>query len=419
MVAALPPGPRGPGAWQGRRLARDPLGFADECRERFGEIFTLSLGALGPTVMVCEPELVGDLLAADGAELPAGRAAAALEPLVGRSVLLLDDAAHERRRRLLAPPMHGDAVRHHRAAVAEIAAAELATWTPGDVVTVRDRMRRITLEVLLRAVLGLRDERRRADFRAALGGLGEAVSAGAVWAPGRGGRAELVRARQALDALLLGEIAARRRGEARAAEGGDVLSHLVEARTADDVPLTDRELRDELLGLLAAGWEPTATALAWSVDLLLRRPAAAERIPEDGWLEAVRREVLRLRPPVLAALRVARAPFELGPFRLPRGTGVGLFALGLHRRADLFPEPHAFRPERWGRDEPPASWLAFGGGTRRCLGEALAAATSDVVVREVFRRVRVEPVHADPEPVRLRAGALVPGRGVPVRVLPT
>jgi cytochrome P450 len=307
---------------------------------------------------------------------------------------------------------------------------EVATWRPGEAIALTPRMQRITFEVILRTVFGVSDVDEVAHLRRVL----DELLAYAV-APQRlfllallsGDRIArlpgLERAKRPVDEALLAEIA-RRRAVPDLHERDDVLSMLLQARDPDGDGLTDEELRDELVTLLVAGHETTANALGWAFERLLRHPRALARATaEPDYAEAVVTETLRLRPVLALVLRRLREPMTIAGHDLPAGTEVAPSIYLVHRRPDVYPDPDAFRPERWLPGEGGAkpgtyTWLPFGGGIRRCLGASFALVEMRTVLRTVLERVRLEPVHGASEPTARRAVTLTPARGARARPEP-
>lgn len=418
----LPPGPRYPMALQTLGWFLRPGPFLAKCRERYGDVFTLNIaGERTPWVILGHPDAVKEVFTGDPAVFHAGEANAILGPILGEhSVLLLDDDRHLRQRRLLLPAFHGDRLARLRALMGEIAAEEVATWGPGTSFPLAPRMQRLTLEIILRTVFGARGDQLR-DLREALRQLLEDVTSTdaflAVAVLGGERAVRLPKARRLLrrvDELLLAEIRERRVAP-DLDERDDILSLLVAARDEDGEPMGDRELRDELLTLLVAGHETTATGLSWAMERLLRQPGALERCAQDSeWREAVVHETLRLRPVIPLVLRRLKAPVTIAGHDLPEGATVAPCILLVHRREDLYPQPHAFRPERFlGTTPGTYTWFPFGGGVRRCLGASFALMEMQVVLETLARDGRLSPAGA-PERVRRRAITLAPERGAEV-----
>lgn len=427
--AQLPPGPRAPASINTARLARRPLESLLAWHRRYGDVFTVKYLIFGTGVYVADPAAIRDMLTGDQSDLHAGEANAPLSPVLGdNSVLVLDGSRHLRQRKLLLPPFQGSAVRAFRDVIRDVAEAEVARWRPGAEFAMRDRMRVLTFEVISRAVFGITDQVRIERLRAALLPI---VDAGATFFLPQALRRDLgplspwgrlQRRLRTADALLYEEIA-RRRHESDLDERTDVLSLLLRARDEEGRPMTDLELRDELMTMLAAGHETTATGLAFAFDLLLRHPLVLSRLQEslakndDAYLDAVVTESLRLRPVIDASERTLTKPRIVGGWELPAGIRVYPAIVLVHRREDLYPEADRFRPERFldGGAES-YSWLPFGGGIRRCIGAALAQAEMAEVIRVVLSRVRLSPVRPQPDPVVLRGITLVPRHGTPVAV---
>jgi cytochrome P450 len=425
----LPPGPSEPPIVQTARWVMRPIAFMEACRRRFGEAFSVRfMGFVTPMVMVSSPEAVRALYTGREHRLPPGRGAA-LRPIIGeRSLLLLDGPEHLARRRLMLPPFHGERMRAYEATVRDLAERELEGWPRDRPFAVHPRMQAVTLEVIMRAVFGVTDagrgERLRELLRRLLDGTAStALQFRMLAARRRDGADPIARLRdtaRAIDALLLAEIA-ERRADPRAGEREDILSLLMAARFEDGAGMDDRELRDQLLTLLMAGHETTATALAWTVDLLARHPAALARLTAEvdrgagEWLRAVIREALRLRPVVpLAGRRLAR-DLRVDGLRLPAGTDVTPAIWLSHTRADVYPEPYAFRPERF-LERPPATyaWIPFGGGVRRCLGAAFAELEMRVVLETIVRRRTLRPAAGRAERVTRRNVTFSPRHGTRV-----
>ncbi len=411
------------------RLARRPLETLLGWQRRYGDVFTVRYLVFGTGVYVADPEAIRSMFTGDQSDLHAGEANAPLATVLGESsVLVLDGERHLRQRRLLLPPFQGSAVTGFREVIREAAAAEIATWSAGRELVLRERMRALTFEVICRAVFGVTEPARVQRLRAALLALLDSGSL-LFLSPtlgrdlGRlspGGR--LRRRLAVADALLYEEIE-RRRGAADLEQRTDVLSLLLRARDEDGEPLSDGELRDELITMLAAGHETTATGLAFAFDLLLHDPATLARLRDEldggdgGYLDAVVTETLRLRPVIDAAERTLKAPRTVAGWELPAGIRVYPAIALVHRREDLYPRAAEFRPERFlDRGAESYSWLPFGGGIRRCIGAALAQAEMAEVIRAVVTRVDLEPLRPELDPVVIRGITMVPRHGTPVRV---
>ena len=425
----LPPGPRAPAAVNTARLVRRPIESLTGWHRRYGDAFTLRLMVFGTGVYVADPAEIKALFTGDQSDLRAGEANEPLSPVLGKhSVLVLDGPEHLRQRKLLLPPFQGSAVQSFREVIREVAAAEIARWDQGDEFAMRARMRALTFEVICRAVFGVTEPERVERLRAA---LLRVLDMGTIFfAPkflridaGRFSPWGLFQRRlAAADALIYAEIE-RRRGASDLDERPDVLSLLMRARDEDGKAMSDAELRDELFTMLAAGHETTATGLAFAFDLLARRPDAVARLRDEGdsgddaYLDAVVTETLRVRPVLDAAERTLAEPRTICGYELPAGIRVYPAIACVHLRADLYPEPERFRPERFleGRVDS-YSWIPFGGGIRRCIGAALAQAEMAEVIRAVVTSVELEPVRSEPDPVVIRGITMVPKHGAPMRV---
>jgi cytochrome P450 len=427
---ALPPGPRGPALLQSLRLILQPIAFLERCLRRYGDVFTLKFIGMGDLVYVADPEIVKGVFTGDAEVFHAGEANEVMEPVLGpKSVLLLDEDEHLHQRRLLLPPFHGEQVRRYRELVGEIAAAEIERWPRGRAFPMRPRMQAITLEVILRAVFGIREAGRLDRLRALLPKLldhGTVI----VWMPflrrdlGPGSPwRRFTRVRAEVDGLLLDEIR-RRRAAADLEDRDDVLSMLLQARGEDGEPMGEGELRDELMTLLLAGHETTATGLAWAFERLTRNPRVMSRLREslaeedDAYLEAVAKETLRARPVVYDVARKLAGPATVGGWELPAGAYVVPSITAIHLLSGIYDRADEFRPERFLDGDVPDSyaWIPFGGGRRRCIGAAFATMEMKAVLREVLTRVDVRAADPKPESLKLKNVTLVPGKGAVVVV---
>jgi cytochrome P450 len=429
-AAAFPPRSRLPALAQAARYARDPLGFLIRFQRRYGDIFTVSFPYFGRIVYVANPELVKEVFTGSPDQFHAGAAnATVLEPALGpNSVLTLDDVPHMRQRKLLLPPFHGERILRYGELMREVTLAEMESWPVGKPFALRPHTQRITLAVIMRAVFGVHDEQRLVRFERLIEAFSARVNAITVfpvlrrdlgrWSPWT----RFLRAREALDEFIYEEIALRRAesGDAQAGRD-DVLSLLLAARHDDGSPMSDEELRDELVTVLGAGHETTATALAWAMERLLRTPRALAKLREsiaageDDYIDATIKETLRARPVIVDVVRKLTAPARIGGYELPAGTFVLPAIAALHYREDLFPEPDEFRPERFldGKADTYA-WIPFGGGVRRCIGAAFAEYEMRVVLRTILERAELSAPDAKPERVKVRNITLAPGRGARV-----
>jgi cytochrome P450 family 135 len=430
-VEGLPPGPDWSVLRSTQRWWRRPLQTLDQCHARYGGMFSYRLAHEGTWVFLSDPEAIKQVFTGDPRLLHAGEANVVLLPVLGEhSVLLLDEPAHMKERKLMLPPFHGKRMQAYGELMAQVAVHEIDRWPDDRPVRMRPRMQALTLEVILRAVFGVDEGERLTRLRDELRGTLNLISnpRRAIFmlmlGPERLRRFPPFRRNMdGIDGLLFEEIAARR-GASDLAERDDILSLLLQARHEDGRPMSDRELRDELMTLLVAGHETTATALSWAVELLARHPAELERLETevaaggDEYLDAVIKETLRLRPVIALVLRKLVEPMEIGGRLLPAGVSVAPSIYLVHRRPDIYPEPERFRPERF--LEQPAgtyTWIPFGGGVRRCLGAAFAEFEMAVVLRELVARRRLRPV-GEPEHSVRSTITNVPNRGAEVFAAP-
>ena len=437
----LPPGPDGPPLLQLLRWVQWPLPLLDECARRFGDTFTLRFPGAWPVVFFSSPDPIRAIFTGDENDLRAGEAnATRLEVILGRhSLLLLDGREHLRERRMLQPPFHGDRMEAYGTVMRDIAARAVDAWPVRRAFPIHREMQGVTLDVILRTVFGVDEGPGKRDLRAALIellalGANPQTALAAAQSNGNptGAASRLLAARARVDGLLFAEIGARRLADV--AGRSDVLSLLVQARDEESRPLDDQALRDELMTILLAGHETTATALAWAVSHVLGHPDVRRRLREElhgagslpldpqrvtrlEYLDAVCRETLRLTPILpLVGRRLAR-PMRLGGVDLPAGAVAAPCIYLAHRRAERWPEPERFRPERFLEAKPtPYEFLPFGGGVRRCLGMAFALWEMKIVLAELL--TRVELVAAPGYQVRVirRSVTLAPAEGMPVVV---
>lgn len=405
-----------------------PLAFLESWRRELGETFQASIAGPGELIFVSDPDSLRRLFGADRVNTIAPGRNIVLRPLLGPGSLLLQEGEeHLRRRKLMTAPFHGERMRAYEDVIAEATARATRGWPVGEEFALHPSMQAITLEVILRAVFGVEDVARRRELSEALVWvLGTTASPRAAGflvpalkrvPPYRRLAERIAR----IDELLAAEIA-ERRADANLEARDDILSLLVAARFEDGTGMDDRELRDQLMTLLLAGHETTATALAWTFDLLLHRPDAHERLREEvqagerDYLEAVIQESLRVRPVVPFTGRELREPAILGGYELGAGDVVMAGIYLTHTRSDLHPDPYAFRPERFLDDERPETfaWIPFGGGTRRCIGAAFAQFEMSVALETILRSCELRAAAPTPErPVR-RNVTLSPATGTRV-----
>jgi cytochrome P450 len=428
----LPPGPTWPAVLQTVALLRFRHWFHPYLFRKYGDIYTIRLMPRGrPLVFFTRPEHAKEIFAGDPEIFHAGKGNAILGPVMGEHSLLLQDGAeHKRARKLLMPAFNGHALRTYQQMVTDIARDEVAHWPIGRTIRSHDRMNVLTLEVILRVVFGVTDEQRLAALRprvTATVNVSPAVLM--VWTlPALhriGPWKAAVQNQVELDELMYAEIRERRTAT-DLAERTDVLSRLIREGQESGDALTDIELRDQLVTLLLAGHETTATALAWALyelgrnpELMRRTQAAADAGDADGdaWLDAVLKESMRLHPVIPMVVRTLMKPQTIAGVHVPRGATVGPSILIAHSREDNYDDPERFDPERFlGHSPPTNTWIPFGGGVRRCIGAGFAMMEGVAVLREVFRAVGVTSVGTD-EP-RVRNITSVPTYGARIRVTP-
>lgn len=424
MANTLPAGPRRPALLQTIGVWSRPTATLERARARFGRRFTARLLGQPPLVIISEPDQVREIFQAPPDVLHPGEGAKLLRPLLGaNSVILLDEDAHMEQRKLLLPAFHGERMQRLAGLMAELTDAELESWPRAQAFAVHPRLQRLTLEVILRAVFGLErgaqlDELRELLTRTLsytenpLSLLPPPPPWLARFTPMAGFNATMQRA----DRLIFALIDERR---AAGAEGDDVLALLLSARHEDDTPMSPQELRDELMTALVAGHETTASQLAWAFERLAREPAALARLQaeldeDDGdeYLTASIHEILRHRPVLPnAEPRLVKKPLEIGGIVYPPGVVLMVSAYLLHHDPDIYPEPYAFRPERFLGNQPGTyTWIPFGGGRRRCLGASFAMLEMKIVLAAVLRRFALSPAGA-PERTRRRSITLSPAGG--------
>lgn len=423
-----PPGSRAPRIVQTIQWLLGPTRVLERGHARYGDVFTVDLAARavagpgakpgqGTWVFLANPEHVRQLLTMDPTVVLTGETNEFLRLLVGpRSILVLDEPDHLAQRKLLLPAFHGERLRGYRELMAEVTREELSRWPVGEPFALWPRMQAITLEVIVRAVFGVTEPDRIEPLRDALRAMLNRMTstpwlAMTITLATLIGTERLGRPTFGVDDLVLDEIA-RRRVAPDLALRRDILSTLMH-----DSGLSDAELRDELMTLLVAGHESTATMLAWAFERLLRHPHALARVRDgdEEYLTAVVRETLRLRPVLPFVLRKLAEPMEIGGHLLPAGTWVAPCGYLIHRRPDLCPEPERFRPERFLGVTPGAfTWLPFGGGVRRCLGANFAQLEMAQVLGTVLASAELRPASGRPERTRRRFITLAPSRGARV-----
>jgi cytochrome P450 len=421
MPNPLPPGPRLPKTLQTIGWWNRSGPYFERCRARYGTRFTLRLLSSPPFVHLSDPDEVREVFRAPPEVLHPGEGARILEPVVGTySVILLDEGAHLSQRKLMLPAFHGEKMQRLSGLMAEVAEREVASWPRGGAVALHPRLQALTLEIILRAVFGLDPGPRLDALRDRLTTILEVGASPASMLPflqhGRRWTA-FERQRDETDALLFELIDERRREDG---DRDDVLAMLLEARHEDGSPMSPKELRDELMTLLVAGHETTASELAWAFERLVRTPRVLRRLTEeidagdgDGYVTATIQETLRRRPVLqIAAPRLVKEPVTIGGFDYPPGVCLAANGYLIHHDPAIYPDPYAFRPERF-LDEQPGTytWIPFGGGRRRCLGASFAMLEMKIVLRAVLSQSELAPDGDRLERTRRRSITVSPRAG--------
>jgi cytochrome P450 len=431
--ADLPPGPRFPTIMQGVGFWARPYASLERGRARYGTPYTGQLPLLPPFVIHSHPDHIKEIFTAPPDVLHPGEGARVLEPVVGlNSVILLDEGAHMEQRKLLLPSMHGEKMAALSGLIQDVTAQEIASWPRDSATELHPRLQRLTLEIILRAVFGLDEGEHLDALRDRLGAQLEFGDKAISMVPPPpdspirpvaervGPFVTFVRLRERADELLFELIEERRRDHA---DRDDILSMMLEARHEDGSPMSDEELRDELMTMLVAGHETTATTLAWAVTLISRHPEVAATIREetdagdgDDYLTATIQETQRHRPVLPnAAPRLVKKPVEVGGRTYQPGVSLIASSYLVHHDPEIYPDPYSFRPERF-VDDPPGTytWIPFGGGRRRCLGAGFAQVEMKIVLSALMSECEIQPVGDTPEPPRRRNITVRPARGARV-----
>jgi cytochrome P450 len=410
-------------AWWNRTVP-----FLERCRERYGKRFTMRLLQTPPFVHHSEPEHLREIFTAPSEVLHPGEGARILEPVVGaNSVILLDERAHLSQRKLMLPAFHGERMQRLAGLMREVTEREVASWPKDEPIAMHPRLQALTLEVILHTVFGLDAGPRLDALRERLGGILDVGARPASTLPmlqrGRRWR-RFLEMREEADALIYATIDERRSnggtGPGLANGRDDVLAMLLAARHEDGSPMSPAELRDELMTLLVAGHETTASELAWAFERLTRTPGVLARLTEeidagddDTYVTATVHETLRRRPVLPnAAPRLVMEPVEVGSWRYEPGACLIANTYLVHHDPDIYPDPYAFRPERWLDQQPGTySWIPFGGGRRRCLGASFAMLEMKIVLRAVLAQNELALAAAGGEGARRRSITLSPRAG--------
>jgi cytochrome P450 len=437
----LPPGPRYPGVINTILWLRRMMPLLEGSQRRYGDVWTLRLMRGGGShdasskepatmVFVSDPALVEQVLTTDTSILHGE--AKVITPLVGaNSVLVIDGPEHTAQRNLLLPSLHGEKIEGYRDVIARLCEEEIATWPLNEPFQLLPRMEELTLSAIMTVIFGMTLEDRRDVMRTQVRALTTyrdkpwtAVSMQMAYMRGKEPPAAFRAVRDPLDKTIFEEIK-RAREDPGIDDRDDILASLVRAHHDDGSPMTDQEIRDELMTLLMQGHTSTATALSWALERVVRHPEVHDRLRaeaesgDDKYLDAVFKETLRQRTPIPVIGRgVYGQPYQLGEWELHPPTMVMCNPMMLHRRADLYPEPERFRPERF--LEKPAgtyTWIPFGGGVRHCLGRSFATLEIKIVLRMLTSRLRLAAVDQRDERLIRRGVALSPAEGARLTLL--
>ena len=443
-MPALPPGPRSPRVFQTLKWIWQPIPLMQACAKAYGDAFTLRLMGAPPIVFCSQPAAIKEIFTGDPEVLLAGRGNEVLRPVFGpNSILLLDGARHRRERKLLMPPFHGERMRLYGSIMHEIVDRSIDDWPVEQVFPIHKYMQRITLEIILRTVFGVDEGETLSRLRTLLVEFLRLIGSSPVLLVRRlqvnlgplTAWKRICHLGREIDRLLYAEIA-RCKKEALQ-ERTDVMAMLVAARDEDGQPMTDDEIRDELVTMLVAGHETTATALSWVVHRLLQNPdvlakaqaevaavtgngpagseLTAEQIAEFAYLDAVIKETARLNPILPTVARYLEAPTRIGDCDLPAGCVVSPCIYLTHRRPDVWPQPETFKPQRFvGRRADPYTFFPFGGGLRHCLGAAFAGYEMKIVLARMLSRVSLRPDPGYTARVVRRSITFAPSGGLPV-----
>lgn len=418
----------------------DPLAYMNNAASRYPDIFTTQVSNLSPFVFVNHPQGIQELFTADPKQFDSGRANEILRPLVGdNSLLLMDGEKHRRERQLLMPPFHGERMRHYSQVICDVTNQATGRWKIGESISVRDLMQEVTMGVILHAVFGLNEGERYYKIQKLLGEVLDLVGSPlrssllffdflqkdlGAWSPW----GHWLRKKQEVYELLSAEIEERRQN--LDSQRNDVLTLLLQARDEAGEGMSNEELRDELMTLLAAGHETTATALSWALYWIHRHPEVEQKLRQEidtlgenpdptaifklPYLSAVCSETLRIYPVAMLTFpRLVKSPFKLMGYEFDPGTVLFGCIYLVHQRPELYPEPHLFKPERFlERQFSPYEFLPFGGGNRRCLGLALAQFEMKLILATIISRWQLALANNQPvRPVR-RGVTLAPAGGV-------
>jgi cytochrome P450 len=402
-----------------------PIPFMERCRERYGPMFTIQLGGAGNVVVVADPRAAREVLEGHPEVFDSGAANRLFRPVVGpNSLLLLDAPEHMGHRRILLPSFRGGHVQQFSEMIESVTRERLAEWPLDEPFALQPEMETITFETIMRIVFGGERDPRGQRLAGLIPDMMDRCESPFTLIPslrhdlgGLSPYARLMRVVGEIDEILY-DLIEERSADPLVSVREDVLSILIVAQHEDGTILSDREIRDELLTLLMAGYETTTSGLTWSFERILRSPAILERLLDEisrgdtEYLDAVVKETLRQRPVVPIVARKVRAPVEIGGYAIPQGTVLMASVYLVHNDPRAFPEPDEFRPERFlGEDAPTWAWIPFGGGVRRCLGAAFAQLEMKIVLQTVLSGLTLRAPDQEPEPAVRRRFTFVPESG--------
>jgi cytochrome P450 family 135 len=422
----LPPGPRQPGWAQTYQWMFRPIELMERCRRRYGSIFTLRLGPSQDVIMVADPSLAKEVMTGDPAVFRAGDTNGLFRPVVGsNSILLLDGEAHLRQRRILLPGMGAKHGAQFAEQVREIAQRRIATWKPGQKIRLQDEMEAISFASIMRVVFGEDPANAHAELQTLIPEMMDRCDSPFTLLPwfrrelaGGSPYARLMSVLDKIDALIF-ETIAERRMDPITQFRDDTLSLLLRAQHDDGSPLSDREVRDEVLTMIMAGYETTTSAGAWTLERLLRSPGRLLRLKDEvesggqgTYMEAVIKEALRVRPVVPVIARRLSAPVQLGGWTIAAGTTLMVSIYLVHTDEETYSDPYEFKPERFIGGVPDgAAWIPFGGGVRRCIGATFAELELKTVLTEVLGSTNLRPASPHAEGFSRKRFTLAPERG--------
>ncbi len=414
QTGRVPPRIRTPTAWQMLQYLAAPVPYLTRAHRRYGDIFTAR--QLGQDwIVLADATTIREVFAKPPDQLRGGEPSRVLEPLIGtRNTLMFDGDEYLQRRRLLLPALHGEALLRHSELIRAAAQSELATWPTTGTIAVLPRMQRLAAAIIKRCVLGETGDALATAVLDLLAWLTTTSHLAYYFTFGGKRLMQLPgyqQRQQRVDDEMHREIQKRRNSPAFKPQD-DILSMLVNALDENGQALPAQDIRDEAITLLIAGHENTAATLAWAAHELARTPTIQHQLAEDPdtWTTPIITETLRLRPPVPLVPRRLATSLTIAGYRLDAGVNVAPCALLAQRQANLYRRPLTFDPARFLDQRPGPAWFAFGGGVRRCIGDAFAQLEMRIILTAIVDTYRLEPV-GYPERARPRALVLVPDQG--------